>query len=86
VPVHSKKDFTLEMKAEFKESKLDFNSKEDRLNWINNSSYKTEWLNCPHYWVEVAGHILDPSGEAQFIDSGLSKDLEIHRYKKESES
>jgi hypothetical protein len=82
IPVHNKRDFTKEMKNEFMMSGLDFNSKEDRLNWIKASKYFEEWLKCPHYWVVVEGEILDPSGVAQFIDLGLAKDLNTHRYLK----
>lgn len=80
IPVHDKEDFTSEMKLEFRKSGLDFNSSEDRLNWIKESSYYQEWLLCPHYWVEVDGEIFDPSGKAQFIDTGLALNLETYRY------
>lgn len=80
IPVHDKEDFTAAMKFEFRQSGLDFNNPKDRLNWIKESSYFQEWLLCPHYWVEVDGEIFDPSGKAQFIDTGLSLSLDIHRY------
>ncbi len=85
IPVHNKKDFTMEMKKEFFKSELDFNQAEDRLKWLLNSPYSQEWCHCPHYWVEVQGIILDPSGEGQFLETGLAKDLSEKRYKKESE-
>lgn len=80
IPVHNKKDFTKEMMVEFNKTGLDFNAPKDRLEWIQSSSYFEEWLLCPHYWVEVEGEILDPSGEAQFVESGLAKDLDSKRY------
>lgn len=82
IPVHDKRDFTTEMKVEFKESGLDWNSSQDRLEWIKASKYYEEWLKCPHYWVEINGEIFDPSGEAQFIGSGLATDLDPSRYLK----
>lgn len=80
IQVHNKRDFTKEMKIEFLESGLDFNSKSDRLSWLANSKYSEEWRLCPHYWVECEGQIFDPSGEAQFIASGLASDLDENRY------
>lgn len=80
IPVHDKLDFTSQMKIDFLKQGLNFSSKEARLNWIMASSYYSEWLKCPHYWVEVSGQIFDPSGVAQFVDSGLSKDVEAWRY------
>lgn len=85
IPVHNKKDFTESMKKEFFESDLNFNNPEDRLKWLLSSSYKQEWCHCPHYWVEAYGVLLDPSGEGQFIETGLAKDLSEDRYNKESE-
>jgi hypothetical protein len=80
IPVHNKKDFTPEMKKEFLQSGKDFNSRTDRLELIKNSSYHEEWLKCPHYWVEADNQVFDPSGNGQFIESGLSSDLHISRY------
>lgn len=74
------------MKKEFQSSGLDFNSKQDRLEWIKSTPYHKEWLDYPHYWVEVNQEFYDPSGHAQFVDSGLSSDINDYRYKKESYS
>jgi hypothetical protein len=81
LPVHDPKDFTKAMKAEFIQSGLDFNAPTDRLTWLQSSPYGAEWLNCPHYWVEVEGEIFDPSGQAQFVYSGLAADTDTHRYR-----
>jgi hypothetical protein len=80
--VHSKKDFTKEMKKEFKSSGLDFNNKEHRKQWIEtNPKYSEEWKNIPHYWTkDEKGNIHDPTGNSQIIKKGFSKDLNSSRY------
>ena len=80
IPIHAKKDFSKEMIDEFNKSGLDFNNKIDRLNWITESTYYEEWKKCPHYWVVVESLIFDPSGDAQFVSSGLSSDTNLDRY------
>ena len=79
--VYDKADFTKEMKKEFAESGLDFNNSTDRKKWIEQSKYAEEWKEIPHYWVKDAnGKIFDPSGQLQFIKTGLAKDLNPKRY------
>ena len=80
--VFDKADFTKEMKAEFIKDGGNFNSSKDRKEWIDNSKYSEEWKEIPHYWVKIEGSskIFDPSGELQFIKSGLAKDLNPTRY------
>lgn len=80
IPVHAKKDFTETMKEEFSKTNLDFNKADDRLQFLKDSIYFEEWHLAPHYWVEVQGKIFDPSGQAQFVDSGLASDLDLSRY------
>lgn len=80
--VYDKADFTREMKKEFTGN---FNSAKERKEWIeNNPKYSEEWKLIPHYWCEDAvGKIYDPTGKAQFIKKGLSKDLDKSRYIKD---
>lgn len=79
--VAQKADFTKEMKQEFKQSGLDFNSYNDRHSWILQSKYASDWHKIPHYWAEDArGKIYDPTGHSQFILSNLAKDLKSSRY------
>lgn len=82
IVVHAKKDFTKEMKKEFLELGYDWNSKEHRRKYIEESKYNEEYHLCPHYWIEdLSGNIYDPSGEGQFVSAGLASDLDASRYK-----
>ena len=80
--VHDKKDFTSDMKNEFKSSGLDFNNASHRKQWLeNHPKYKDEWKKIPHYWtVDNSGNIHDPTGNEQIIKTGLSSDLNKNRY------
>lgn len=77
--LHDKKDFTLDMIEDLKDNGLDFDNKEDRKSYIK-LKMGDEWKKCPHYWVVAKGQILDPSGYAQFVLSGLASDLSKERY------
>lgn len=83
--VHEKADFTKDMKNEFKKTGKDFNNKEHRKEFIENHPvYSKENKKIPHYWTkDDAGNIHDPSGHAQFVKKGLSKDLDKSRYHEE---
>ena len=79
--VSAKADFTPEMKKEFAQSGLDWNSAADRKAWIEQSEYAEEWKRVPHYWtVDKDGNIHDPSGYQQLVKTGLAKDLDPSRY------
>jgi len=79
--VHAKADFTPEMKQEFAQSGLDWNSAKDRKAWIEQSKYAEEWRRVPHYWtVDKDGNIHDPSGYQQIVKTGLASDLDPSRY------
>ena len=79
--VHAKADFTPEMKREFMQSGLDWNSAADRKAWIEQSKYAEEWKRVPHYWtVDKDGNIHDPSGYQQLVKTGLASDLDPSRY------
>lgn len=79
--VSAKADFTPEMKKEFAQSGLDWNSAADRKAWIEQSKYAEEWKRVPHYWtVDSEGNIHDPSGYQQLVKTGLAKDLDPSRY------
>ena len=79
--VSAKADFTPEMKKEFMQSGLDWNSAKDRKAWIEQSEYAEEWRRVPHYWtVDKDGNIHDPSGYQQLVKTGLAKDLDPKRY------
>lgn len=82
VVVSDKEDFTYEMKQEFKLTNKDFNKDSDRKSFIeSNPKYKEEWKLIPHYWlVDQNNEIYDPTGNLQFIKTGLSKDLNKKRY------
>lgn len=83
--VSAKADFTPEMKKEFAQSGLDWNSAADRKAWIEQSEYAEEWKRVPHYWtVDSEGNIHDPSGYQQLVKTGLAKDLDPSRYIPES--
>ena len=79
--VHAKADFTPEMKQEFMQSGLNWNSAKDRKAWIEQSEYAEEWQRVPHYWtVDKDGNIHDPSGYQQLVKTGLASDLDPSRY------
>ena len=83
--VSAKADFTPEMKKEFAQSGLDWNSAADRKAWIEQSKYAEEWKRVPHYWtVDKDGNIHDPSGYQQLVKTGLASDLDPSRYIPES--
>jgi len=83
--VSAKADFTPEMKKEFAQSGLDWNSAADRKAWIEQSKYAEEWKRVPHYWtVDKDGNIHDPSGYQQLVKTGLASDLDPGRYIPES--
>ena len=83
--VSAKADFTPEMKKEFAQSGLDWNSAADRKAWIEQSEYAEEWRRVPHYWtVDKDGNIHDPSGYQQLVKTGLASDLDPSRYIPES--
>ena len=86
--VSKKADFTPDMKKEFISAGLDWNSPEDRYNFIkNNPKYATEWKKIPHYWLtDKSGEIYDPTGYIQFINTGLATDLNKRRYIPESQA
>lgn len=86
--VSKKADFTPDMKKEFISAGLDWNSPEDRYNFIkNNPKYATEWKKIPHYWLtDESGEIYDPTGYIQFINPGLATDLNKRRYIPESQA
>ena len=79
--VYDKADFTSVMKKEFKDSGLNFNLDSDRKKWIEQSKYFKEYHEIPHYWtIDSKNKIYDPSGYLQFVNTGLSKDLNKSRY------
>jgi len=79
--VHDKADFTPQMKKEFMQSGLDWNSAKDRKKWIEQSKYAKEWKRVPHYWtIDKKGNIHDPSGYQQLVATGLAKNLNSSRY------
>ena len=82
--VYDKDDFTLEMRKELQAAGLNWNSAKDRYDFIKNNKKYSEWNEVPHYWLEDSkGIIYDPTGYIQFIKTGLAKDLNPSRYKKE---
>lgn len=85
--VHEKGDFTKHMKDEFKKTGKDFNNKEHRKDFIeNHPKHSIENKKIPHYWTkDEKGNIHDPSGHAQFVKKGLSKDLDKSRYHENKE-
>lgn len=81
IPVSLKKDFTREMKQQFLKDGGNWDSAEERFEWVSNSQYAEQWKYIPHYWVEdTNGKIYDPVGQQQFIDKGYAKDLNPDRY------
>lgn len=78
--VYAKADFTKEMRQELTQQGLDFNNPLDRKNFIE-ANYSDEWRKIPHYWLtDRQGKIYDPTGELQFIRTGLAKNLNPSRY------
>lgn len=80
--VSSKADFTREMKDEFLDAGLDFNDADARREFIeSNPKYNEEWKLIPHYWLrDESANIYDPTGQIQFLKTGLASDLDDLRY------
>ena len=79
--VSGKRDFTDQMKQEFLNQGGNFDSAEEREEWVANSKYSDQWKFIPHYWLEDnKGTVYDPVGQEQFIDAGYAKDLNPNRY------
>ena len=82
--VSGKRDFTTQMKKEFKNDGGNWNDDKERESWIENSKYSEGWKYIPHYWlVDEKGNIYDPVGQEQFIDAKYAKDLDKNRYVEE---
>jgi len=54
---------------------------EDRECYAEQHDLLDELTNVNHYWNSYNGKIIDFSGQAQFIESGLASDLNSWRYK-----
>lgn len=76
-------DFTRQEKASMKMQFLDPRSKEDRIKFATKHNLIDELKRIPHYWNEYNGQIIDLTGAAQFVKTGLAKDLNPARYIKD---
>jgi len=82
-PEFAFEDFTILEKQNMKFSFLDPNSKEDRIKFATKHKLIDELKKVPHYWNEYNGQIIDLTGHAQFVETGLATDLNTNRYKKD---
>ena len=74
------KSFKKHERWEMEDEGLDFYSEEDRLAYIQSHGFEDAFSKGLHYWNEYRGEIIDLSGEAQFVASGLAADLNPNRY------
>lgn len=73
-------DFTQQEKASMQMQYLDPHSKEDRIKYATKNNLFDELKRVPHHWNEYHGKIIDLTGQAQFVDTGLASDLNASRY------
>lgn len=73
-------DFTQQEKASMKMQYLDPHKREDRIKFAKKHNLDDELKKVPHYWNEYKGQIIDLTGYAQFVETGLAADLNTSRY------
>jgi len=79
--VYSKKDFTPEMKYKLIKDGYVWDSSSSRKKWLLDNGYSEDYKFVPHYWLEdKQKNIIDPSGDLQFIKTGLVSNLNNDRY------
>lgn len=66
--------------TEIEDEGLDPYSEGDRLIYIEEHNLENDFAKVPHYWNLFQNKIIDLSGEAQFVDTGLASDLSADRY------
>lgn len=79
-PVYEFWDFTDQQRMEMRDHGLNPRRADDRYAYMTKMSLNSEHCRIPHYWLLVEGEIVDPSGNAQFLRTGLSSDLNPSRY------
>lgn len=55
-------------------------SEKERISYAVTHDLLNELSMVPHYWNEYNRRIIDFSGKAQFLDTGLANDLSRNRY------
>ena len=81
VPASEKLDFSREVRNIFNKTDLDFDNPNDRELFIQSLPDVNRYKRVLHYWaISNDSKIYDPSGNNQFIKTGLSKDLSPSRY------
>jgi len=84
VPVYKKLDFEKHELKDMSDKGYNVNDIQSRKQYAEDHGLVERQKQIPHTWVEdSSGNIIDPSGKMQFLDTKLSKDLNINRYKPE---
>ena len=79
-PLYVKKDFTPEELKQMKKAGYDPSIKKDRIQFAKENNIVDELKKIPHYWNEYNGNIIDFAAKSQFIDTGMSSDMNKSRY------
>lgn len=72
-----------EEKSSMKMQYMDPRNPEHIKKYAERNGLVDEFKKVPHYWNEYNGQIIDLTGKAQFVDTGLASDLNTKRYTKE---
>lgn len=70
--------------GEMEEEGLNPYDDDDRISFIVNHGLGDEFSKVPHYWNLYNGRIIDFSGYAQFVETGLADDTDAWRYEPKS--
>jgi len=62
---------------------MDPHNPKDIARYAKSMGIEDEFKKVPHYWNEYKGKIIDLTGYAQFVNTGLANDLNTNRYIKE---
>lgn len=79
-PTYDKLDFTEEEIEDLRSQGYDFESLDERKNYVKNNNLEASHKYIPHYWNVIDGDIIDLSGKSQFVDTGFSEELSSDRY------
>ncbi len=79
-------DFTPQERTSMLWANLNPKSKADRIKFAEKNNLVDELKRVPHYWNEHNGQIIDLTGHAQFVKTGLARDLNPDRYSHETVS
>jgi len=79
-PTFNKNDFVSTEIEQMREEGFNPDLESDRIKFANKNNIVKELKKVPHVWNRSIYGIIDFSGRHQFVETGMSPDLDISRY------